>query len=290
MIEESSQEEACLYVLGLLSEQEGRAFEAEMEQSGELRALVAAANNATLALARSVRHHELPDDLKKRLLVSLQLPASADSVVAFPKRPFPALLPWAAAACLLGVVAWQISSHQIEKSNFQAEMAKQQGKLQAARGEIGDVDLRIASVRKQLEDQLGVLQAERTSLLARFAELEKKDTLAQSQIAVLGSLLKDRPQAVAVSVWDQEAQSGQLLVENLPVLDVGRDYQLWIIDPEIITPVSAGVFKVDIEGKVRISFRPIQAVQTAAKFAVTEEQEGGVASPTMDKMVVIGGS
>lgn len=290
MIEESTQEEACLYVLGLLSEPESRAFEAEMKQSAELRALVAAANNATLALARSAPFHELPDDLKKRLLASLRSPANAEVVVAFPKRSWSAFLPLAIAACLLGMLAWQLSSYQTEKSILQAEMVKRQVELQAARDEIGTAEQRFLGVRKELEDQLGVAQAERSSIMAQFTELQQKDTLAQSQIAVLGSLLKDKPQAVAVSVWDKEAQAGQLLVENLPVLDVGRDYQLWIIDPDITTPVSAGVFKVDAQGKVRISFKPNQPVQTAGKFAVTEETEGGVASPTMDQMVVIGGS
>ena len=58
---------------------------------------------------------------------------------------------------------------------------------------------------------------------------------------------------------------------------------------EIVAPVSAGVFKVDPQGKVRLSFKPGQTVKTAAKFAVTEEKEGGVVSPTMNTMVVISG-
>ena len=289
MIAESLQEEACLYVLGLLSDSESRAFEKEMEQNSELRTLVASTNNATLALARSGPHHVLPDEVKERLLSSLQLPASAEAVLAFPKRSRLAFLPWAIAACLLGMLAWQLSSHLTEKSIIQAENVARQKELLTAQEEIGTAAQQFSNIRKQLEDELSAAKAERTSLLASLSELEKKDSLAQSQIAVLGSLLKDKPQAVAVSVWNREAQTGQLLVENLPVLDIGRDYQLWIIDPDIITPVSAGVFKVDAQGKVRISFRPNQAVQTAAKFAVTEEKEGGVASPTMDKMVVIGG-
>ena len=54
-------------------------------------------------------------------------------------------------------------------------------------------------------------------------------------------------------------------------------------------PVSAGVFKVDPQGKVRLEFKPIRNVQSAFKFVITQEMEGGSATPTMDKMVVIGG-
>lgn len=290
MIKESTQEEACLYVLGLLPEPEAVAFEIEMMQSSELRALVAAANNATLALAQSAPQQVLSGVVKKRLLASLHKPSGAERVVEFPKATRLSFLPWAIAACLLGVLAWQLSSHHSERASMLAEREQREADLQVARGAESVIEQKFKTARTELEQQLEVAQADRNSLMARFVELEKKDSLAQSQIAVLGSLLKDRPQAVAVSVWNQESQSGQLVVENLPILDVGRDYQLWIIDPDIPTPISAGVFKVDIGGKVRISFRPDQAVQTAAKFAVTEETEGGVASPTMDQMVVIGGS
>lgn len=94
---------------------------------------------------------------------------------------------------------------------------------------------------------------------------------------------------MAVSLWRQEQQDGLPVVENLPALPAGRDYQLWVIDPNLKVPVSAGVFKVDPQGKVRLEFKPIRNVQSAFKFAITQEMEGGSATPTMDKMVVIGG-
>ena len=79
------------------------------------------------------------------------------------------------------------------------------------------------------------------------------------------------------------------MVENLPALPAGRDYQLWVIDPNLKTPVSAGIFKVDAAGKVRIEFKPDRVVQSAYKFAVTVEKAGGAKVPTLDQMVVIGG-
>ncbi len=289
MIEESLQEEACLFVLGLLSETDSQTFHAEMARNRELRNFVAGANNATLALARSAPPQELSPEVKQRLLATLRLPAISSAVVAFPKRSWRAVVPWSIAACLLGIIAWQGSSHQTAKSRLQAEVKQRQVEVQTSQEKLTSEEQQFLGVKNQLEKQLGAAQSEKTILLAQLAELNQKDSLAQSQIEVLDSLLKDRPQAVAVSVWDSKAQTGQLLVENLPVLEAGRDYQLWIIDPEIVAPVSAGIFKVDAQGKVRLSFKPGQTVKTAAKFAVTEEKEGGVVSPTMNSMVVISG-
>ena len=288
MIEEALQETACFYVLGLLDEAEIRGFELEMERSSELREFVAATNNATLALARSAPAQAVSPEAKGRLLASLQ--QLAVPVAEFPKRSRLAFVPWALAACLALILGTQYSARQKEQLASQAAAAAAAQQSAAVRMEL-EAQLGTAQVeRTEQEARLTSSQAERTQLLAQLDALAQKDTLAQAQIAVLGSLLKDRPQAVAVSVWDGTGQSGQLLVENLPVLNAGRDYQLWIIDPELTAPVSAGVFKVDAQGKVRISFKPTQTVKTVAKFAVTEEQEGGVAAPTMDKMVVIVGA
>lgn len=153
-------------------------------------------------------------------------------------------------------------------------------------------DAALAELRGNLakaEAALSLLDKERDNLMAELTLLRKDSELDKTHIAVLGSLLKNSPQAVAVSLWRQERQEGLLVVENMPALPPGRDYQLWVIDPNQKIPVSAGVFKVDAEGKVRLEFKPAHNVQSAYKFAVTVEKEGGAMVPTLDQMVVIGG-
>jgi anti-sigma-K factor RskA len=287
MISELQEEQACFYVLGLLPEGEVRAFEAEMRHSTELSELVASLNNATLSLARSAPKVELPAEAKRRLLDAIAKPA--DRIVPFEKPRRFAFLPWGIAACLAAILYSQWNTAERDRGNFQSTLLQRDTELKDTQNKLREVELTSSATQQQLNEKLTLAESARSELMARVASLEQKDFVAQAKIAVMSSKLKDRPQAVAVSLWDQEKQNGLLVVENLPVLDAGKDYQLWVIDPSVAAPVSAGTFKVDAAGKVRITFKPNQNVLTAATFAVTEEKEGGVASPTMDKMVVIGG-
>jgi anti-sigma factor ChrR (cupin superfamily) len=68
MISEIQQEQASLYVMGALSEEEALSFEAEMDQSAALKAEVASLNNATLALARSVQSLVMPAGCREKLM------------------------------------------------------------------------------------------------------------------------------------------------------------------------------------------------------------------------------
>lgn len=285
MISESQEEKASLYIFGLLPEIESAEVEAEISRNAELASLVASLSNASVELARSIPKTDLSPRVRIRLLESVaQLKGNLVPLPAGNRIKF--IIPWAAAACLAGLLYWQSDRAGREKFALQREVANRESQLSTSKDRITALELTVAT-RQQ---ELAAVEAARADLVARVASLEQKDVLAQTQIAVLGSQLKDRPQAMAVSLWNQERQDGLLVVENLPVLDAGKDYQLWVLDPSIPVPVSAGVFKVDAEGKVRITFKPNQAIANAAKFAVSLEKEGGVLSPTMDQIVVIGGS
>lgn len=289
MISESQEEQASLYVFGLLPENENAAFEAEVSRNAELSELVASLSDASVELARSIPMSDLSPQVRVRLLESVLrikgnvVPMRAENRIKF-------IIPWAAAACLAGLLYWQSDRAGLEKAALQFSIVNREAELVSSREEISTLEAKAAARQREFAEQLAAAEAARVDLLAQIDTLEQKDMLAQTQIAVLGSQLKDRPQAVAVSLWNQERQDGLLVVENLPVLEAGKDYQLWVLDPSIAAPVSAGVFKVDAEGKVRITFKPDQAIANAAKFAVSLEKEGGVLSPTMDQIVVIGGT
>ena len=125
-------------------------------------------------------------------------------------------------------------------------------------------------------------------LAAQVAQLKRANDFKSARIAVMGSLLKNQPNAVGVSVWKDSEQHGLLVVENFPSLPADQDYQLWVIDEQNPAPVSAGTFRVDDQGKVRIEFQPSQKVGRAQKFAITVEPSGGSTTPHLDQMVVIG--
>lgn len=83
------------------------------------------------------------------------------------------------------------------------------------------------------------------------------------------------------------APNGQaVLAANLPALEQGRVYQLWMI-AEDNAPVSGGTFVVDREGYGLITFAPGVDVPSARTFAITEEPgPSGSSGPTSPVLIV----
>jgi len=132
------------------------------------------------------------------------------------------------------------------------------------------------------------LRAERADLKQAVATLQQSNRLANMRIAVLNAQLSADPKAVAVSVWDNERQSGVVVVHHLKPPPKDKDYQLWIIDPHYPSPVPAGILSVDEAGDGRVDFTANRPIQTANQFAVTEEVKGGAQVPTLTAMVLAG--
>lgn len=176
-------------------------------------------------------------------------------------------LPWALAACLAIVGAILISQQKSLRQSLNVQ-AKQ----------LLDLD--------QMADSL----SNRTDHLKQaVATLQEPHQFTGLRIVLLNSVLEDSPQAMAVSLWDEQAQRGVFLVQNLKPLPADKDYQLWVIDPKYPTPVSAGVFQVDAQGNMRLQFKTEKPIETAGKFAVTQEPKGGLTVPTLKNLVLIGG-
>ena len=266
MIDERMEEQASLYVLGALSPEEQRAFEAALDRDPGLQALVQSLRLSRDALAGSVPMVEPPPSLRRELL------AKISPVESRPVRPgllglFQPWFPWALAACLTlacALLFWQ-------QARVQARYSRQAERMLA------------------LDQMAGSLRGETNRLQQMVAALRETNRLANLRIAMLSSLLSDAPKAVAVSLWDNEQQRGVFVVQNLKPLPAGKDYQLWVMDPKYPAPVSAGVFQVDDKGNVRIEFKAGKPIVSADKFAVTMEPKGGLPAPTLANLVVLGG-
>ena len=217
---EALEEQASLYVFGLLGEVEATAFEQQMAGDADVRALVDDLDETAAAVSHAAPGRPLPPTLRQRVLDEV----SKGKTIALPRRNN--WLPWALAACLALACSY--------------------------------------------------LVAERIGLRGRVSALEKRDVLAQIQIASLSSKLKSDPDANAVVVWDENKQRGVLKVTRLPRNEADRDYQLWLVDPRYKNPVGAGVFHVSNTGSQRIRFRPDAPVGEAQGFAVSLERKGGV--------------
>ena len=106
-------------------------------------------------------------------------------------------------------------------------------------------------------------------------------------IAVKLAGTKISPQANMMIYWHRKGQ--HVMVDNtkmaLPQNDASHQYQLWAIVNG--KPVDLGVFDATAEPKKLLV--SMKEVGNAQAFAVTLEKRGGSVSPTMEKMVLMGG-
>jgi anti-sigma-K factor RskA len=269
MIEERMEEQAGLYVLGVLTPEETRTFEAALSRDTELQQLVATLHASRDALAGSLPQVKPPPALKQKILAQIE---ALEKVVPMTSRTersegWAIWLPWALAACLAVVCAISMSQQKALRQKNDAQTKQ-----------LTDLNQMADSLRNQTQD-----------LKQAVATLQQTNRLAAVRIAMLSSMLADSPKAAAVSLWDNQQQRGVFVVQNLKPLPVDRDYQLWVIDPKYPTPVSAGVFQVDAQGNMRLSFKAEKLIESPNKFAVTQEPKGGLSTPTLKNLVLIGG-
>jgi anti-sigma-K factor RskA len=265
MMDERMEEQASLHVLGALTPAEAAEFKKRLQTDPELKAFVARLSVATGALAGAIPLAEPPPQLRAKILAQV---GPRQKIVSLPERKPGWLnwLPWALASgfAVLCIVLFAQDSRLRQQVSAQA-------------GEINS-----------LSALAGTLQAATNDLHQTVLALQATNRLANLKIAMLNSLLADAPTAVAVTLWDDAKQEGVFVVQHLKALPPDKAYQLWVME-DGTTPVDAGVFRVDATGGVRVAFKAKQPIRVAGKFAVTEEAQGGVASPTIKNMVLVGG-
>jgi anti-sigma-K factor RskA len=260
---ERTEELASARVLGALSAEEAQMLDRQAQDDAELRALVAELSGVTALLAGTSPALQ-PSALRRAELIrQLDEPNAAAPGQAPASRRW---LPWALAAglamlCLL--LGWQTNALRV--------------RLEVAQHRLNELNRLADSLRLESADL-------RQSVLT----LQQSNRLANMRIALLASQLHTDPQAVAVSIWDNERQSGVMVVHHLKPPPKNKDYQLWIIDPGYPTPVDAGLLQVDPSGNGRVEFKARRPIQSANQFAVTEEAKGGVAAPTLTALVLAG--
>jgi anti-sigma-K factor RskA len=247
-----------------LTPEEAAQFKATMAADPELQAYVARLSVATGALAGSVPANEPPPQLRAKILAQV---AEKQKMVTLPERTV-RIQSWG---------WWLAFGFGAMLMILSLNVRPVYEKVRAQRQQITDLNQLVIT-----------LEAATNNLQQTVLALQETNRLAGLRIAMLSSLLTDSPKAVAVSLWDDAKQEGVFVVQNLKPLPADRDYQLWVLDNGT-TPVDAGIFRVDEKGNVRVEFKTKSLIKVAGKFAVTEEAKGGVASPTLKNMVLLGG-
>ena len=188
-------------------------------------------------------------------------------------------LPWSVAACIAAACAWL----GLQRYHLQLYVDSCILRDQSQQHALDDTHGRLLALQRQLsrvEDTLAASAAETTGLRIQLdasrREIARRDEEASQLRVVTLVAAKDTPQPLAVVAWDTRAQRGILQPGNLPELDAGHDYQLWITDPPSGTPVNAGVF----DPARPWQFQPVSQISSSANFTVTVEPKGGSPAPT----------
>lgn len=146
------------------------------------------------------------------------------------------------------------------------------------------LNLYFNNTQNSIKDQLATLTTAQKNNELAYQDLKSKWDLVNrptvKTIPLLG--VEKHPDMKAVVYFEQNSNDVYLALENLPVAPQDQQYQLWaIVDGK---PVSLGVF----DQNAAASVQKMTAVTSAQAFAITLEKRGGVASPTMENMYVMG--
>jgi len=137
-----------------------------------------------------------------------------------------------------------------------------------------------------LNNEVGLLRAEQAALQREL--LTQREVLAQVALpqtramAIAGTNVQ--PNAYGQMIANPAGNSGVLVVADLAPLPTGKVYQFWLIKGD--TPVSAGTFSVDGQGRGLLPIRASQPVGSFDAIGVSIEPEGGSPQPTGEIMML----
>ena len=270
MISEHLQDQAIAYLFGELSSAQQSAFESELRGDVELQAFVRQMRESMGLLASAVPQVAPPADLKARIMA-----AARGETEQVPVPPMNLPLPNSRRA----PVAWMAVSAVLLFVAFAAAFDAWTTRVRYA----GQSD-QIASMTRDVEKLHGLLDTQQRQIAA----LESENSLSQIRVATLNPQVPPLGQATAVVVWNAGKQQGLIKGDHLAGAGMGKDYQLWLIDPSAPAPISAGLITVNGDGSFATSFKPVRPVTSVAKFAISVEAAGGSDTPH-GPIVFIGG-
>jgi anti-sigma-K factor RskA len=270
MIDESKQDLLVLYVLGELDPVTSDKLRAEIAGDGELQDFAHGLEETFASLAYGASPMAPPRDLPKRILQAERVARRTAPPAPYSKI-FWLAAPWALAAAF--AVACAVLSLR------QAATKKDLLGLEKKVEETSKALVALQQENAEASRALVALQQKNAQTERELATLAERNVLSDLKIATLKAQIATYKGATAVVVWDKDRKSGVLQLDKLPPPGPGKDYQLWVIDPENPQPVSAGILSVPNNGLQRTSFHPAAPVGSADAFAISVEKRGGAPKP-----------
>lgn len=148
----------------------------------------------------------------------------------------------------------------------------------------------LASRNRQQNDALAAASQSQLELNRRLVEAQRQLNGKEEMIAMLQSdtykkikltAVPGKPDALVQLLWNTQTKAVYVSNLSLPQAPSGRQYQLWaIVDGK---PVDAGTLNNE-----RGVVQTMKTFNRAEAFAITLEQAGGSATPTLEQMYVMG--
>ncbi len=89
---------------------------------------------------------------------------------------------------------------------------------------------------------------------------------------------------LATVLWSPQSDVALLYSQNLPPLQPGRTYQLWLIKGQ--TPISGGLFQLDTQGEATYLFHPTQPMDQVDALGISDEPAAGSQTPSTTPIAV----
>lgn len=251
------------YVLGMTSPEENKQVREAAEQSAEIRKEIASIQEA---LETYIKAHSMepPAHLKDKILSKISEKPKQESISRASETvgfSLSKLFAWLFFALLLVLGYLYFSVLDLNKTALEENKT-----LRADYQQLQDNCDSINQISNQTRQQFFALRHEATQT-----------------VRMSGTTLPHAPDAIANIYYNPSEKTAFLDVINLPAPPAGKQYQLWSI---VATgPTSMGVF--DIPNN-NASLQTVPFILDSQAFAVTLEDVGGVESPTLEQMYVIG--
>ncbi|MGB3227563.1 MAG: anti-sigma factor [Saprospiraceae bacterium] len=243
------------YALGLTTAQQNEEIRMLLQQHPELQTEFNTIQSALEQFAKQYAVH-VPDTLKNKIFDSIELEKNAFAIKTQARNNLiKTVLAIAIPLCLFIAYLW------MDRSKLELDLQVEHQKFNQLSEAYFQDSLSLIDCGKQLD----ILRN-------------------QNSLRVLLKGTAKSPQSFAAIYYDTVAAKIFLDILDLPPSPAQKQYQLWAIVAG--KPVDLGVFDV---GTRNTMFKEIKFVSQAQAFAITLEPQGGLPSPTMDQMYVIGG-
>ncbi len=137
-------------------------------------------------------------------------------------------------------------------------------------------------LREQLAEEAAATEQTNTEAARSQRVLQALTDPTAMQVALhLPSTGKEAPKPEAHATYN--ANKGELVfvATHLNSIQPSKTYQLWVLPASGEAPVSAGIFRPDVNGNASLLLPDMQKHVAAKGFGVTVEPEGGSKSPTL---------